>query len=161
MSAVISYISNDEASVKKAFDQLMVARAGNKTQVLIDMKQNPIVIANADIWEGELSQTIEIAKPWIAGESLLLGWLRTHNGQTYLCVQSHTTQTGWEPPVVPALFILKPVPQPGQTYPDWVQPIGAQDAYALGDKVRHNNANWESQYAANVWEPGVFGWITI
>ncbi len=46
-------------------------------------------------------------------------------------------------------------------YPDWVQPTGAHDAYDLGERVTHNTQDWESQYASNVWEPGVFGWITI
>lgn len=40
----------------------------------------------------------------------------------------------------------------------WTQPLGATDAYMLGDEVSHNDEIWVSDYDNNVWEPGVFGW---
>lgn len=46
----------------------------------------------------------------------------------------------------------------GATFPEWVQPIGAHDAYAKGDKTSHNSKNWVSTVDNNVWEPGVYGW---
>lgn len=47
-------------------------------------------------------------------------------------------------------------------YPAWIQPTGTQDAYPLNAKVSHNGQNWENTgSAANVWEPGVFGWVVI
>ena len=45
--------------------------------------------------------------------------------------------------------------------PAWVQPTGAGDAYPLGAQVTHNTFVWRSDYAANVWEPGVFGWTRV
>lgn len=42
--------------------------------------------------------------PWIAGEAVTVGDLRTYNGTVYRVTQSHTTQSGWEPPNVPALW---------------------------------------------------------
>ena len=45
--------------------------------------------------------------------------------------------------------------------PDWVQPTGAQDAYALGAQVMHGGFKWQSTVAANVWEPGVYGWVQV
>ena len=44
------------------------------------------------------------AAPWRAGEAVKAGDLREHSGIAYAVVQPHTTQTGWEPPVVPALW---------------------------------------------------------
>ena len=41
----------------------------------------------------------------------------------------------------------------------WVQPTGAHDAYPLGAQVTHNGKTWTSTVAANVWEPGVYGWV--
>lgn len=38
---------------------------------------------------------------------------------------------------------------------DWKQPTGAHDAYQIGDKVKYNNAVWESAVNANVYAPGV------
>jgi len=43
----------------------------------------------------------------------------------------------------------------------WVQPTGAHDAYPIGARVTHNGHTWESWVAANVWEPGVYGWNQI
>lgn len=40
----------------------------------------------------------------------------------------------------------------------WRQPTGAHDAYPLGAIVSHDDEDWESTIAANVWEPGVSGW---
>ena len=50
---------------------------------------------------------------------------------------------------------------PEEGYSAWVQPVGSQDAYNIGDRVSHNGVNWESTVASNVWEPGVYGWIEI
>lgn len=44
----------------------------------------------------------------------------------------------------------------------WIQPTGAHDAYRLGAKVTHNGFTWENTGSdANVWEPGIFGWVKI
>lgn len=45
--------------------------------------------------------------------------------------------------------------------PQWVQPTGAHDAYALGALVTHAGKTWRSTTPANVWEPGVFGWEIV
>ena len=42
--------------------------------------------------------------PWQPDESVGVGDLRSYNGTTYRAVQSHTTQSGWIPPVVPSLW---------------------------------------------------------
>lgn len=81
-----------------------------------------------------------------------------HNGKLYRVVQEHTTQTGWEPDITPALFTE--VARSGEI-PEWRQPTGAQDAYMTGDKVRHNDAVWVSTVDNNVWEPGVYGWDEV
>jgi len=100
-------------------------------------------------------------KPWKADEELKIGQVRLYLDKRYVTVQDHKTQLGWEPSKVPALFVEKPLPSVGELYPAWKQPLGAQDAYALKARVNHKGSNWESQYANNVWEPGVFGWVII
>ena len=42
--------------------------------------------------------------PWQPGISVVAGEQVTYDGVTYDVVQSHTTQTGWEPPATPSLF---------------------------------------------------------
>jgi hypothetical protein len=43
---------------------------------------------------------------WAAGIAVIVDsiWVYTPNGLSYKCLQAHTTQTGWEPPNVPALW---------------------------------------------------------
>jgi len=56
----------------------------------------------------------------------------------------------------------EPEPEP-ETYPDWVQPTGAHDAYNIGDRVMYKGEAWESTINANVWSPEVYpaGWKKI
>jgi chitinase len=43
---------------------------------------------------------------WVAGHAYKVGDVVTYNGHTYKCIQAHTSQVGWEPPNVPALWQL-------------------------------------------------------
>lgn len=67
----------------------------------------------------------------------------------YECLQAHTSQADWRPDLVPALW--KRVST--EEWPEWVQPLGASDAYAQGAKVSHNSRHWVSLVDGNVWEP--------
>ena len=78
----------------------------------------------------------------------------SYGDKLYKCVQAHTSQSDWTPDVTPALWVRVSV----EEWPEWVQPIGAQDAYNTGDKVTHNDNHWVSAVDSNVWEPGVYGW---
>lgn len=75
----------------------------------------------------------------------------------YKCVQTHTSQSDWTPDLTPALWTRVSI----EEWPEWIQPTGAQDAYAAGDKVAHNEKHWTSTVDANVWEPGVYGWNEV
>jgi len=48
----------------------------------------------------------ETVVPWTAGESVAVGDLRSYGGTVYRCIQAHTTLAGWEPPNVPALWVI-------------------------------------------------------
>ena len=50
------------------------------------------------------------------------------------------------------------VGDPYAEWPVWAAPIGAQDAYAAGDRVTYNGIRYCSLVDSNVWEPGVYGW---
>jgi hypothetical protein len=43
---------------------------------------------------------------WVANHAYSVGDIVTYNGHTYKCLQAHTSQVGWEPPNVPALWQL-------------------------------------------------------
>lgn len=98
---------------------------------------------------------------WIVSEPVAVGTVRTYDGQEYECIQAHTTQAGWEPPNVPALW--QPVEEEPEQPAEWVQPTGAHDAYQIGDLVTFNGQVYRSKINANVWSPAVYpaGWELI
>lgn len=51
----------------------------------------------------------------------------------------------------------------GDQWPEWVQPVGAHDAYSIGDRVTYNGRRYESIIDGNVWSPSVFpaGWQEV
>lgn len=108
----------------------------------------------------EFQGAADIIDKWQTGSSYVVGDLvmysdEDHEESRYECLQAHTAQEGWEPPNVPALWKKS---SSGGGVQEWVQPTGAQDAYAKGDKVTHNGKTWTSDVDSNVWEPGVYGW---
>ena len=80
----------------------------------------------------------------------------TYNDLLYKCLQSHVSQTSWNPKDAVSLWVR--IDDPAIEWPEWRQPTGAHDAYAIGAKVSHNDKHWVSNTDNNVWEPGVFGW---
>lgn len=91
------------------------------------------------------------------GEWRNAGDIVPYNGDKYEVLQGHHLSQEWEPDKTPALYKLKPSGE----WPEWIQPTGAQDAYAKGDRVNHKDKHWISEADSNVWEPGVYGWIEV
>ena len=103
---------------------------------------------------------VELFTAWIEnGHAYETGDRARYQGNLYKCLQPHTSQPTWTPTDAPSLRAKVLIPDP-DVIPEWEQPTGA-NAYAKGDKVRHNNLVWVSEYDANVWEPGVFGWTQL
>lgn len=106
----------------------------------------------------EALETPELFPVWAVGVAYLVSERIRYDGLLYRCEQAHTSQEGWEPPNVPALWTE--VAEPGEI-PVWKQPTGAQDAYRLGDKVHYpdkEGAVWVSTIDYNTYQPGVYGW---
>ena len=102
------------------------------------------------------SEHADMFAEWTYPIAYVVGQMRQYNGQLYKCVQAHTSQEDWTPDVSASLWSA--TSDPAEEYPDWSQPVGAHDAYGLGDKVTHNDKHWVSEVDDNVWEPGVYGW---
>ena len=100
---------------------------------------------------------IDLYPKWEVGIAVAKDSRYQYNGKLYKCVQAHTTQADWQPDVTPALWVIVSLDE----WPEWVQPTGAHDAYAKGDKVTHNFKKWTSDVDANTWEPGVYGWTEV
>lgn len=83
---------------------------------------------------------------------------RVRYGETlFRCVQAHTSQPMWIPEILPALWTEISL----EEYPEWRQPLGAEDAYHTGDKVSFNEKHWVSTVDGNVWQPSVYGWDEV
>lgn len=100
------------------------------------------------------SDPLDADNPWFVNP-VMIGDERTHGGKTWVSLINYNV---WTPPIG-----WREVVEDG--YPAWVQPTGAQDAYAIGDRVTHNGNLWEcvqgDASGNNSWEPGVFGWVEV
>lgn len=116
----------------------------------------------ANVWEPGVSGWLDVSSAipaWVqptgAHDAYGADTLVQHSGQVWKSLLGANTGqpsiSGWR-----AAVLLPPSGVP--VYPAWSQPAGGHDAYALGDQVTHNAQVWTSTVAANVWEPGVYGW---
>lgn len=113
---------------------------------------------SADLPDDEALEAPELFPKWSIKEYAVGD--RVRYGETlYKCLQSHTAQSDWTPDVAVSLWVR--VDDPSIEFPEWVQPVGAQDAYAKGAKVSHNEKHWISDVDNNVWEPSVYGWDEV
>lgn len=117
--------------------------------------------ASASLPDEDALEAVELFPLWGADTGYAADIRVRYEDKLYRCVQAHTSQIGWEPPAVPALWTE--VAKPGEI-PVWKQPTGAQDAYMTGDKVHYPDAAGDiyvSTIDNNVWEPGVYGWEVV
>ena len=106
-------------------------------------------------------EAVEFFPLWKVDTAYTLGERIRYNEKLYRCEQAHTSQTGWEPPNVQALWTE--VAKPGEI-PVWRQPTGAQDAYMTGDKVHYPDKDgpvYISTMDYNTYAPGVYGWELV
>ena len=130
---------------------VIVERAGVRWRSLID----------ANVWVPGVSGWLDISSAtpaWIqptgAHDAYAKDALVKHNAKFWISLLAANV---WEPPTNWRETALI-APDGTVAPPAWVQPTGAGDAYALDALVTHNGSTWKSLFAANVWEPGVFGW---
>lgn len=92
--------------------------------------------------------------PQQPGEHINVGERLWDDGELWKVITAHDVLENWRPKDSPSLFVRVTI----EEWPAWVQPVGSTDTYALGAKVTHNGKHWISDYDANTWEPGVYGW---
>jgi len=117
--------------------------------------------AAASLPDEDALEAVELFPTWKADTAYATDIRVGYNDKLYRCVQAHTSQDGWEPPAVPALWTE--VAKPGEI-PVWKQPTGAQDAYMKGDQVHYPTADdpvYVSTVDNNVWSPADYGWEVV
>lgn len=85
---------------------------------------------------------------WIANENVLVGDSRRYAEAMWECLQSHVTQAGWEPDLVPALWAMS-APEPGA---GWTHSV----AYNVDDEVTYLNIAYvclQAHTSQVGWEP--------
>lgn len=100
----------------------------------------------------------EANRSYAVGEMVSYGVNASGDPQLYRVVQAHTSQAGWLPDAIPALYDAMGLDESG--YPVWSQPSGAHDAYNTGDIVNYNGTLYKSLIDGNTWSPEAYpaGW---
>ena len=97
-------------------------------------------------------------KQYKANDIVQYGTNSVGDPQLYLVLQAHKSQSDWLPDATASLYKKMGISESG--YPIWTQPLGAVDAYNIGDIVSYNGKLYKSIINANVWAPDVYpaGW---
>ena len=102
----------------------------------------------------------EVGKAYKTKDVFSYGTNTVGDPQLYQVLQDHTSATEWTPDTASSLYKKIGVTDDG--YPEWVQPLGATDAYNKGDIVSYNGKLYRSTIDGNVWSPESYsaGWET-
>lgn len=100
----------------------------------------------------------QVGKAYKVKEVFSYGENAVGDPQLYQVLQAHTSAEQWTPDTAASLYKKIGVTEDG--YPEWVQPLGASDAYDTGDRVSYNGVIYESTIDGNVWAPDAYpaGW---
>ena len=128
------------------------------TLIELARKLRPLIEKAAQsLSDADSLEAVQLFEHWKPGEEYPADKKLQYNGELYKVLQPHTSQADWTPDTAVSLYVR--VDDPAIEYPAWRQPLGAQDAYRLGDKVSHNGQHWHSTIDYNTYEPGVYGWV--
>ena len=75
--------------------------------------RNSMDKVTATLTDADAVAVAELFLPWEAGVDYAVGDRRRFSDALYKCAQAHTSQTGWEPPAVPALWVVINTSSPG------------------------------------------------
>lgn len=153
---------------------VIIDRTAEETEAvleILDSKINPITIKkllqkviepdlseDADLTQEMIDAALQIYPHYRWGIAYATGDRFNKDGNLYEVIQAHTSQEDWIPENLPALYKKF---TPSNVIADWVQPLGAHDAYQIGDKVKHKSSIWVNEVDNNIWEPGVSGWVEL
>lgn len=95
------------------------------------------------LWADCIGKRAEAGSYWRHGDSLY----RVNAGQ------GHAIQADWPPDQAASLFSL--AANPADEWPEWIQPTGAHNAYAMGAKVTYQGDRWILDAETSAYAPGV------
>ena len=115
--------------------------------------------ASADMLEvSSVFPKYKVGKAYKTKDVFRYGENSVGDPQLYQVLQDHTSAEQRTPDTATSLYKAIGVSESG--YPEWVQPLGASDAYNTGDIVDYNGALYRSLIDGNVWAPDAYpaGW---
>lgn len=139
----------------------------NKIQAALELRKAlQIFLATMDA-DTQTSDMMEVAsvfpkyqigKAYKVKEVFSYGENSVGDPQLYQVLTAHTSAAEWVPGSAPSLYKAIGVTENG--YAEWVQPLGASDAYNTGDIVSYNGTLYRSTIDGNVWAPDAYpaGW---
>lgn len=100
----------------------------------------------------------QVGKAYKAKDVFSYGENGVGDPQLYQVLQDTTAAAEHTPDAAVSLYKKIGVTDDG--YPEWVQPLGATDAYSTGDVVSYNGSLYVSTIDGNVWSPDAYpqGW---
>ena len=103
----------------------------------------------------------EVGKRYKAKDVFSYGKNTVGDAQLYMVLQEHTSSAEWTPDTATSLY--KKVGIAVNGYPEWVQPLGAADAYNKGDVVSYFGTIYKCIIDNNVWSPVEYpsGWEVV
>ena len=113
-------------------------------------------IAGAKLDDATALDAMALYPLWKTDVAYAIGQRVRYGDKLYKCVQAHTSQGDWMPSATPALWVRVSV----EEWPEWIQPTGAHDAYAKGDKVTYKGKRYISLIDGNTYSPDAYpaGW---
>ena len=107
----------------------------------------------------DLYEPWEVGKAYSVGKIVKFGVNADGETQLYSVIQNHTSTEEWKPDTTASLY--KKIGFTDSGIAIWTQPLGATDAYMMGDVVSYDGKVWKSEVDNNVWQPGVYGWVEV
>ena len=103
-----------------------------------------------------IAENAELFPVWDLNWTGRAGSIVQDEGALYRSIHDVGAGQNTKPSTTPSMWTR--IGDPGDEWPQWIQPIGAHDAYEKGAKVTHAGKRWVSAVDSNVWEPGIYGW---
>lgn len=103
----------------------------------------------------------QVGKAYKTKDVFAYGENSVGDAQLYQVLQDHTSAEEWTPDTATSLYKKIGVTDDG--VPEWVQPLGASDAYNVGDVVSYNGTLYRSLIDGNAWSPADYpaGWAVV
>ena len=99
-------MTDDEISAMQSAQA--AAAAAERIRPLTESEVSRLIIAqqinNLTVDDNTALRMVEFYPEWSAGQAYTAGFKVQHGSKLWRCLQAHTSQTGWEPENVPALW---------------------------------------------------------